>query len=151
VFLLSGERKASPILDSPFVKTHFQFSPDSRWIAYSSNESGRFEVYVASVPSFAERRPVSTAGGFQPRWRNDGKELFYVAADDTLMAVEVQPGPTLETGGPKPLFRIAREPGLVSHQYTTGDGKKFLLIEPAAENAVEQLNVVLNWPAELGP
>src|SRR5262249_56218270 len=85
---LSGERKPNQLLATPFVQTHFRFSPDGRWIAFDSNESGRHEVYVGSVPSLAERRLVSSAGGVQPIWRNDGKELFYLAPDGKLTAVD---------------------------------------------------------------
>src|SRR5262249_37093190 len=124
-------------------------SPDGRWIAFDSNESGRPEVYVASVPSLAERRLVSSAGGLQPIWRNDGKELFYLAPDGKLTAVDVKPGSTLEAGTAKPLFQTGiGSPNPFVRQYATGDGKKFLVIEPI-EKSVEQLNVVLNWTAGL--
>src|SRR5262249_31779735 len=101
---LQRERKPyvvikSPYWDTPGVsvppasgETQGQFSPDGKWIAYASNESGRYEIYVESFPPGSDRSQVSTTGGTQPRWRRDGKEIFYLAADRKLMAAAVQSG-----------------------------------------------------------
>jgi eukaryotic-like serine/threonine-protein kinase len=89
---LAGERKPVTLLTSEFNKDMPRVSPDERWVAYNSLESGRWEVYVATFPAFTEKRQVSGSGGCQPFWRNDGKELFYLTLDGKLMAVEVTGG-----------------------------------------------------------
>jgi hypothetical protein len=122
-------------------------SPDGRWIAYYADESGRAEVYVATFPAFNERRQVSNNGGVQPAWCKDGRELFYLALDGTMMSVPVKPGPPLETGVPQPLFptRIPLRPTLDQFA-VTGDGQRFLLIE-SRETDAPPFKIVLNWPA----
>jgi Tol biopolymer transport system component len=104
----AGDRNSFPVVQTPFDEADGQFSPNGRWVAYQSNESKQFEIYVCSFPGPCAPRQVSTAGGSQPRWRPDGKELFYVAADARLMAVPIEVGVdsrTLERGAPKPLFK----------------------------------------------
>ncbi|MDA2923935.1 serine/threonine-protein kinase [Acidobacteria bacterium AH-259-L09] len=146
---LFEDRKPMVVLDIPFDKDEFHFSPDGQWIAYNSNESGRWEVYVASFPDLAERRQVSNAGGCQAVWRKDGKELFYLQLDGKLMAVDVKAGTTLETGIPKVLFQTGVRVDPVFDQYCVRrDGQRFLLIEPAEGTAVP-INIVLNWFEEL--
>ncbi|MDQ3174094.1 MAG: hypothetical protein M3Q91_10365 [Acidobacteriota bacterium] len=93
----------------PFLRTEFnerqaQFSPDGKWIVYTSDESGAPEVYAQTYPASGGRGRVSTGGGSQPKWRRDGRELFYIAADRKLMAVDVKLGATFEAGVPKTLF-----------------------------------------------
>jgi Tol biopolymer transport system component len=131
---------------------HFQVSRDGRWVAYTSEESGRPEVMVAAFPAFAPRRQVSVTGGAQPRWRADGKELFFVSPDQQMMAVAVTPGDTLQTGPVRALFRT--NPAVLSNQIfnyaVTPDGQRFLLREAVSNNAtsaVEPLYVVMNWTA----
>ena len=88
---LDGDRKPFPVVQTNFEERDGQFSPDGKWIAYQSNESGRFEIYVQPFPGPARKwGPISTNGGAQVRWRRDGKELFYIALDDRLMAVPIQ-------------------------------------------------------------
>ena len=102
-----GERKPFPVVQTPFDEAAGQLSPDGRWVAYQSNESGSVEIYVRPFPGPGGQWQVSTAGGSQPRWRSDGKELFYVAPDARLMAVPIAVGAdsqTLESGAPVPLF-----------------------------------------------
>ncbi len=82
---------------------HGNFSPDGRLVAYTSNESGRFEIYVETVPRSDRKWPVSTNGGYEPRWRADGREIYYLSEDRKLMAVSVGAGPSF--GIPKPLFQ----------------------------------------------
>jgi len=82
-----GERRPIPLVDTPFTKDEYRFSPDGRWIAYHSTESGRIEVYLASLPSFTHKRQISRDGGGQPFWRADGKELFFLSQDGDMMAV----------------------------------------------------------------
>src|SRR5262244_2201522 len=98
-----GGAKAYSVLGTSFMELHCQFSPDGKWIAYASNESGRWEVYVRSFPDRGGKWPVSTNGGGQPKWRRKG--LFSISADGKLMAVDVKAeGATLEAGVPKLLF-----------------------------------------------
>ena len=124
-----------------------RISPDERWVAYSSFESGRWEVYVATFPAFTEKRQVSGSGGSQPFWRNDGKELFYLTLDGKLMAAEVTSRSTLQTALPKVLFQTPVRVSPIYNQYSvTADGTRFLFGEPINQGS-EQIAVVLNWPA----
>jgi serine/threonine protein kinase len=146
---------------TPFANTEFsedqgQFSPDIRWIAYVSDESGRPEIYVQPFPAPAgggSKMQVSRDGGNQPRWRRDGKELFYFSLGGNLMAVDVTEGPAFKAGVPKLLFqalvvRGRRESLLgVLRWDVTPDGKRFLI--DTAKTSPEALTVVLNWTAEL--
>lgn len=110
VLPLFGDRKPFPFLQRNFDERQAQISPDGRWIAYSSNESGRAEVYVQSFPKPGSKVEISTSGGSEPRWRRDGKELFFLAGTK-LMAVEVRSDmPILEAGVPKVLFETALTP-----------------------------------------
>src|SRR2546425_10720762 len=133
-------------------ETQGRFSPDSRWVAYASNESGQFQIYVQSFPSSGGKWQVSTGGGAQPQWRRDGKELFYLAPDRKLMAVEVNgAGPIFLPGSPKPLFEAHVStifPGPGAHYYTvTGDGQRFLVNTFVGESTPVPFTVVMNWSA----
>jgi Tol biopolymer transport system component len=135
-----------------YTVDHFQVSPDGRWVAYTSQESGRAEVMIAPFPAFAPRRQLSVAGGAQPRWRADSRELFFVAPDQQMMAVAIAPGDVLEAGPVRALFRT--NAAVLSDQIfnyaVTPDGQRFLLREPvdgSAASAVEPLYVVRNWTA----
>jgi serine/threonine protein kinase/Tol biopolymer transport system component len=164
VLSLSSEHEASPYLQIPFNQSFGQLSPDGRWMAYNSNESGRAEVYVQSFPSLGTRYQVSTAGGTQPRWRGDGQELFYVvlppSGAGTLMSVKVEATTAaLRFGIPERLFdshAIAPEHAPPAFGYSvTADGKRFLVARPLvavnANPAETPLTVVLNWPSALRP
>jgi Tol biopolymer transport system component/predicted Ser/Thr protein kinase len=146
-----GSAKHAPFLATPFSENHGQFSPDGRWVAYTSNESGGFDVYVRSFPASSEgggKWQVSKGGGRQPRWRRDGRELFYFSPDNKLMAVEVSAGPTFKAGVPKPLFAgpILRSENLAGWYWdVASDGQRFL-IETGVEDANSSaMTVVLNW------
>jgi eukaryotic-like serine/threonine-protein kinase len=144
--LVDEKRRGFSRPESDWIAPHV--SPDGQWVAYHSHESGRWEVYIAAFPTFTERRQVSSAGGFDARWRNDGNELFYLSLDNTLMSLEVKRGPTLSTGVPRTLFKT---PFAVrsNYQYSvTGDGKRFIFNEPIKE-ARQPFTVVLNWAAGL--
>jgi Tol biopolymer transport system component len=151
VLPLFGERRPEPFARTDFSEGGGRFSPDGRWIAYTSNESGRFEVYVQSFPATGGKWQVSSGGGGSPRWRRDGRELFYLSADGKLMAVEVDGGAdTFEAGVPMPLF----EPRVVSISGDSpydvaADGRRFLIKVPVEENAPAPVTVVLNWTADL--
>ncbi len=149
---LTGERKAAKVFESPFTKDEMHLSPDSRWVAFNSNDSGRTEVYIASFPAFADKRQVSNAGGGEPFWRKDGRELFYLSPDGKLMSVEIKAGATLESGAPKVLFQTRIQVNLGLDQYSpSADGQKFLLIEPVGDSDARPtpITVVLDWTAAL--
>ena len=151
VLPLTGDRKPAPFLQTPFSESHGQFSPDGRWMAYESNESGRWEVYVQSFPASGAKWLVSTGGGVQPRWRRDGKELFYLSLDETLMAVGVKPASPFEAGRPKTLFHLRPRGGSVlvtqrSFEYDVSrDGQRFLINTSAEQVNTAPITVVLNW------
>jgi serine/threonine protein kinase len=143
------DRKERPFLATPFQEWSPQFSPDGRWIAYTSDESGKPEVYVRPFQDSSGKWQVSSGGGSYPRWRRDGKEVFYIAPDKTLMAVEVQAGSAFETGAPKPLFRTQIRSTDAGSQYdVSADGQRFLIntIVPEEQSAI---TVVQNWMAGL--
>jgi eukaryotic-like serine/threonine-protein kinase len=147
-----GERKPFVFFNSEFNESQGQISPDSQWIAYSSDESGQSEVYVRSFPSKQGRWQISTAGGSMPAWRGDGKELFYLGSDKTLMAVSITSSGNFEAGIPQPLFKIRTrrmELGW-NKQYVAGaDGQRFLVNEVLAEASASPITVVMNWSAEV--
>jgi eukaryotic-like serine/threonine-protein kinase len=148
--------KPMPFANSEFREGQGQFSPDTHWIAYASDESGRVEVYVQPFPTppgGGSKTPVSREGGNQPRWRRDGKELFYLSLDGKLMAVDVTEGSIFKAGSPKPLFQLpvtgVYDDGnlQVFRWDTTPDGKRFLI--NTAKTSSEPLTMILNWTAEL--
>jgi eukaryotic-like serine/threonine-protein kinase len=146
----------APFADTQFSEHHGQFSPDTRWVAYTSNESGRPEIYVQSFPrpSGGGKTMVSRGGGDQPRWRGDGRELFYLSLDKKVMAVHVTPAPTLKPGLPKPLFEaplvnpISDEILLSGFRWdVTPDGIRFLVNKDTL--SYESLTLVSNWTTDL--
>ena len=149
---LSG-RRAAPFLETPFVETHPQFSPDGHWVAYTTTESGQFEVNVRALDSSGEKWAVSAAGGGWPRWRADGTELFYVARDGTLMAVAIRrAGGRLDIGDARALFpvRWRTEVRLDAYNYdVAADGQRFLLNTYVEDAASSPIVLVVNWPATL--
>jgi serine/threonine protein kinase len=151
VLPLFGERKPMPYLQTEFWQHEARFSPDGRWIAYRSDESGKMEIYVQSFPAPSGRVPVSTEGGVNPSWRGDGKELFYLAADQKLMAVEVKSGATFQAGVPRALFltRVSGAVGSSKHYTVTKDGQRFLVNMPVEGASSNPITIVLNWTAEL--
>ena len=136
-----GEPKPRAILESPFRELHGQISPDGRWLAYSSNETGEMQVYVLSWPDLAAKSRVSTDGGSQPRWRGDGRELYFLAPDLKLMAAAVGGGARgFQIGEIRPLFltRLAKSINQRTHQYAvTSDGGRFLVIENPVRNSAQ--------------
>jgi serine/threonine protein kinase/Tol biopolymer transport system component len=144
----SGKYEIVPLIATRFDASDGNLSPDSRWIAYQSNESGRSEVYVQRFPEGGGRLQVSVNGGLQPRWRGDGKELFYVEGE-TLMVVSVNQGAELSFGKPVALFE---QPGITSspgQQYDVApDGQKFVVIEAVSEDRPPVMRVVQNWISE---
>jgi Tol biopolymer transport system component len=153
VLPLEGERKPQPWAQTPFNETNSRLSPDSKWIAYTSDESGSNEVYVQAFQTTATssggRWQISTKGGNQARWRGDGQELFYIASDGKLMAVQVRSGASFEAGVPKALFELRGLRAGGGGYAVTGDGKKFLVVTNVEEASVMPFTVVLNWAVEL--
>jgi Tol biopolymer transport system component len=134
------------ILNERYVVDHVRVSPNGKWVAYTSVESGRPQVHLASFPSFNDRRQISVGAGMQPTWRADGRELFFLGVDQRLMAVDIDADATLRVGSIKPLFQTAVSTTISVHNYApTSDGQRFLLREPQDSAAVEQLYVVTNW------
>lgn len=142
------DRKPILFLQTDFNEVGSDISPDGRWIAYSSNESGRSHVYVRPFPGPGGKYQVSTTGGLRPRWRLDGKELFYLADDNKMMAAEVKAGgATFEVGQVRPLFQT--HPFLSGAAYdVTADGQRFLVNTIVGEES-SPITLVVNWPEEL--
>ena len=141
---LSGDRKALPIAQTPFNESDAHLSPDGRWIAYVSDESGRDEVFVRSFPSTEGTWMVSGNGGTRPRWRNDGRELYFLSSNGMLMSVAVRAESLFEVGASQPLFQVPR-----ASDYAVAPGGRFLVQVPLNTAGSNQLHVVLNWKAEL--
>jgi eukaryotic-like serine/threonine-protein kinase len=153
---VSEDHQQFPIANTGFEERDGQFSPDGRWVAYTSNESGRFEVYVQSFPRPGEKLLVSPNGGGQPRWRKDGKELFYVAPDNRLMAVPVRSSTKelADLGTASPLFvaPLAGEvvPGGNKQQYAvSSDGQRFLMNVATEDRPVTPITLILHWKPPL--
>ena len=152
---VGSDQKPIPFMKTAFGVSHGQFSPDGRWVAYASNESGRWEVYVAPFPGPGGNWKVSSAGGSEPRWRRDGKELYYLAPDGKLMGVEVREGPTFDAGAATPLFQTRLRQHISAADLfsydVSADGRRFLVNTDVGEVASTPLTVVLNWTAGLKP
>jgi eukaryotic-like serine/threonine-protein kinase len=137
-----------------FNENQGQFSPNGRWVAYVSNESGQSEVYVrgfatdfsSGSASVGGSVLVSRGGGIAPRWRGDGREIFYLAPDGKMMTVAVSSGQEFRAGTPTALFQTPA--GAIVGDVTT-DGKRFLLIAPVGSSASVPFTIVLNWTAGL--
>ena len=143
---LYGERKPTPFAEQSVKAGFGQFSPDGHWIAYSARDAKRDDVYLAPYPGPGAKVLVSPAGGSTPRWRHDGKELFYVSADAQLMSAEVNlTAGRAETGRVRPLF------GGVTARYfdVSADGQRFLIAMPREQTATDPLVLVQNWNAAL--
>jgi eukaryotic-like serine/threonine-protein kinase len=129
-----------------------QFSPDGRWLSYFSSLSGRSEIYLQPFPGPGERVTVSSSGGVQAKWRGDGRELFYLTPEGTMMAVDVRPGARLDLGTPRPLFTTRLRPTFALDQYVvTADGQRFIVMEPPVDAPPNALTIVTNWPTLLKP
>jgi eukaryotic-like serine/threonine-protein kinase len=120
-------------------------------MSYTSDESGRPEIYVQSFPSPGNKTQISTTGGTTARWRKDGKELFYVSPDKKIMSVTIDTSSTFEASVPNVLFQTQIAPPIEArNQYeVTGDGQRFLVNTPLKEIATAPIHVVVNWSASL--
>ena len=154
VLPLEGDKKPVPFLVNAFREDDARFSPDGHWVAYTSDESGEYEVYVRSFAMNSTRTAVEAGGkwqisngyGDQPCWRGDGRELYYRAQDGQVMAVEIATNPRFRPGRPQPL-------GFLSGEWDcTADGRRFLVATPKTtgkDDRPEPYTVILNWQASL--
>jgi len=145
---LKEERRPRPWLQTRFNERNPRFSPDGNWIAYESDESGSPDVYVARTEGGGDKRRVSTAGGRSPRWRSDGKELYYVASDGFVMAVQALPVPRLEVGAPTRLFHL--ETGIDDYD-PLPDGTRFLVRTSLEKMRESPIRLVTDWAAGVPP
>ena len=147
---LTGERKPEAYLQTKYFENFAAFSPDGRWVAYDSDESGRREIWVQGFPERRGKWLVSAEGGGSPAWRPDGKELYWVGPDDTLMAASVE----LQAAGVRvlrteALFRLPTGDERARYQ-PSRDGRRFLVYEPEGALQGRPMVVVENWAARLG-
>jgi Tol biopolymer transport system component len=147
------ERVATPIMQATWTVRNAQFSPDTQWMAYASNETGNWEIYVSSFPSGNGKWQVSTGGGQEPRWRRDGQELFFLSADGKMMAAKVTTDPSFRAGSPIALFPTHRRQAVsamdVSSYDVSADGQKFLILTKVEEANAAPLSILLNWASEM--
>ena len=149
--LRASDRNASPLLQSEFNERQAQLSPDGKYIAYTSDKSGSPAVYVQTFPFSGSEWRISTGVGAQPRWRKDGRELFYIGADSKLMVVDVKLGPPFQVGVPKLLFET-RVPTIIdfrNHYVVAADGQRFLINTITEARGSTPIDVVKNWTALL--
>ncbi|HTL06453.1 MAG TPA: protein kinase [Gemmatimonadales bacterium] len=144
---LSGDTAVKPLLVEPSFTLSIALSPDVRWLAYTSNQTGQYELYVSPVPDLTSKRMVSSGGGAEPRWSADGRELYFVSGGK-LMVVTVPPGASFNPGAPRPLFSVEGYRRARNHpQYDVAPDGRFLMIrEPAASVGAVYAE---NWLAEL--
>ena len=148
--LLEEPREPFRVIQSPFNLDEVEFSPDSEWLAYNSDDSGSHQVYVISFPAADQRRQISTEGGAAPRWRSDGRELYYLALDGKMMAVDIELGESIGSGIPRVLFETGLTTLYNLDQYdVTPDGEQFIVRVPLTEDTPTPITVVLNWAVEL--
>jgi Tol biopolymer transport system component len=160
----SGDGEAFPLVESPFRKGPARLSPDGRWIAYGTNDTGADQIVVQPFPDVSQGKwQVSTRGGLDPHWRADGRELYYIAPNGDIMVVEIGAGDTFEPGAPRILFStdgIVQSEQVPNYYYSvTGDGERFLVSERLEQGAaaaadgsvatVPEINVIVNWAAQL--
>src|ERR1700722_8940198 len=147
---LSGDGKPFPIVQDALDERAPTVSPDGKWLAYQSNESGRPEIYITAFPAGGAKWQVASNGGTTPKWRRDGKELFFLDPQDNMVAVDVNTsGNAVKLGAPHTLFQavgIQRDFGPYD---VTADGKKFLINSGNLKEGIEPVTLVQNWPAEL--
>jgi eukaryotic-like serine/threonine-protein kinase len=153
---MDGDRKPFPVVRTNADERTAQFSPDGKWIAYQSDESGHFEIYVQPFPGPAGKFQISTKGGAQMRWRRDGKELFYIDLDDQLMAAPIQfasDGQSVQAGTPVQLFTthvggaVQQNPAVLRQYEVSPDGQRFLM-NTVVDGPAPPINIILNWHPE---
>ena len=147
VLPLSPDRKPFPFLRTEFNEGYERLSPDGRWLAYTSDESKRNEIYVQSFPTPGGKWQVSTNGGERSVWSRDGKELYFLSPEGKMMAVAVTSGPKFEAGVPKPLFDVSFPGGLA--WYDVSKDGRFLIPIQLQQTANAPMTVVVNWTTPL--
>jgi len=145
---MSGERKPYPFRQTNFNEGYGRFSPNGKWVAYCSDESGENKVYVVPFPGPGGKWQISPGGGCRPLWRRDGKELFYLSSDNKVMAAEVKAsGFNFQAGAVRTLFE-ARSSNIFESYDVTGDGQRFIVVEDKGEPGTA-ITLFVNWDAEL--
>jgi dipeptidyl aminopeptidase/acylaminoacyl peptidase len=146
-----ADRKAQPFLATSYEETAPQFSPDGKWLAYSSDESGRREIFVQPYPGPGGKWQISNDGGQEPVWNPKGSELFF-RSGKTIMAVNIETKSGFSADKPRMLFEGGYLPTAASFPYydVSPDGERFLMLKPVEQaSAPAQINIVLNWFEEL--
>jgi len=149
----TSDKKSRPYLQGPYAVRNAQFSPDVKFVAYSSNESGAWEVYVTPFPAPGSKWQVSHGGGEEPRWRRDGKELFYLSPEGTLMSAKVNLGSSFEAMTPMALFQSRRRQKISSQDVFTyavsNDGDRFLFNTILDRRQATPLWIMQNWSLQM--
>jgi hypothetical protein len=147
---MSGDKKPVALLHTPSNESQGRVAPNGRWIAYVSDESGRQEVYVQRFPSLGSKRIVSIGGGSEPVWRADGKELFYLSPNYSIVSVPFEPTEPPQIGQPKLLFQAPINPATTRNHYAvTPDGQSFLIDVEDQNSYMSPITVVVNWTQKL--
>jgi dipeptidyl aminopeptidase/acylaminoacyl peptidase len=151
---LSGEKKAHAFFESPFDKTHARLSPDGRWLAYSTNDSGMYQIAVQSFPDAnGGKWQITAQGGIEPKWRHDGHELYYLGLDGKLMAVPIKAEGTFEAGTPVALFDtplpVNRTQPQRERRYDVAHDGRFLLVVPVGSTVSAPVIAIVNWSSGL--
>ncbi len=151
VMSLDGDRRIAPLLNTKYTERNAELSPNGRWIAYQSNESGTYEIYVRPFPSINDGRwQISTGGGTRPVWNRNGLELLYVTLNGTLMSVPVETGATFSSGIASQLVDFSQTTLDVGRFYdVSSDGKRFLIAKDDTQQGGAQIRVIQNWHEEL--
>jgi len=144
-----GDGAMTPLVATPFAESYGKVSPDGRWLAYVSNESGRPEIYVRPISGGAGRSRVSQGGGSQPRWRRDGREIFFVSETNRIMAAAIAPGVAFDAGAPVELpIEIERDVTGGRYVYDVADlGRRFLVIRRSSQDLPSPITIIVNWPS----
>jgi len=150
VLPMNGDKKPVPFVYTPFNEGWGSFSPDGKWIAYSSNESGTNHVYVEPFPATGDKFQVSVEGGFTPFWRRDGREFFFISPDNRVMAASVEAGREFRAEVPRPLFQVPTLGPIQSavRASVSRDGGRFLLVTTGTTTETP-VTVLLNWMSAL--
>ncbi len=146
---LTGDGEPIPVVQSGFKDNWARFSPDGKWVSYTSNESGREEVYVVPFPGPGGKWQISTGGGNQGQWNPDGTEIFYIAPDDQFMVAPVSPGDsTFQVGSVRPLTKLQSQ--ALGRKYSVSpDGQKFLMNITGEIGTISPITLVVNWTEDL--
>jgi len=147
---VDGDRTPQRYLGESYTESQGQFSPDGRWVAYTSDESGSNEGYISPFPLPDSKNLISNSGGFAPRWSADGKELFYLSLELSMMAVAITTSPAFKAGIPQKLFStsICGGVGVNGLRWDVARDGRFIFTEALENVDAQPITVVLNWRAE---